>query len=297
MTPAPAPAPAPAKGPAPVLLDVRCISNPGGPCADSNRAAPGASLRLSGRNLGAAALVVFYGDKGAKDDVTSPATPQSARRAVTAVPQGAHSGPVALIDLAGRRSRRWAGLLVEGMQPLLGTYRPAGMPEPVEAAVSQPRTLFYGAPQRAVFTYRVPHAMDLQVDLVRVTDNAVVRSWDQPSVTPERSTACAGPARSGAACRGWASTPSCSSPRGAAARCKRARDRRPAGRRDHRVRLHVPDPWRARLRDGRGPVRRRSAGHSHQGRMCSRHAARPWSQPAVARSSSPASTPPPATTS
>jgi murein DD-endopeptidase MepM/ murein hydrolase activator NlpD len=167
-----------------VVLDVRCISNPGGPCADSNRAAPGASLRLSGRNLGAAALVVFYGDKGARDDVTSPATPQTARRALTSVPQGAHSGPVALIDLAGRRARRWAGLLVEGMQPLLGTYRPAGMPQPVEAAVSQPRTLFYGAPQRAVFTYRVPSAMDLQVNLVRLTDNAVVRSWDQPSVTP-----------------------------------------------------------------------------------------------------------------
>ena len=82
VAPAPAPAPgnAPAKGPAPVLLDIRCTGNPGGPCADSNRAAPGASLRLSGRNLGAAALVVFYGDRGPRDDVTAPATPQTARR-------------------------------------------------------------------------------------------------------------------------------------------------------------------------------------------------------------------------
>jgi hypothetical protein len=186
VTPAPAPAQgkAPAKGPGPVLLDIRCTANPGGPCADNNRGAPGASLRLSGRNLGAAALAVFYGERGPRDDVTAPATPQTARRAITSVPQGARSGPVALIDLAGRRSRRWHGLLVEGLQPLLGTYRPAGMLAPVEAAVSEPRKLFYGAPQRAVFTYRVQSAMDLQVNLVRVTDHIVVRAWQQPAVTP-----------------------------------------------------------------------------------------------------------------
>jgi hypothetical protein len=186
VTPAPAPAQgkAPAKGPGPVLLDIRCTANPGGPCADNNRGAPGASLRLTGRNLDTAALVVFYGERGPRDDVTAPATPQTQRRAITTVPQGASSGPVALIDLAGRRSRRWDGLLVEGLQPLLGTYRPAGMPAPVEAAVSEPRKLFYGAPQRAVFTYRVQSAMDLQVNLVRLTDNIVVRAWQQPAVTP-----------------------------------------------------------------------------------------------------------------
>ncbi len=180
-TPAPAPAPRTAS---PLLLDIRCRANPAGPCADSNRAAPGASLRLTGRNLDAAAFVVFYGERGPSDDITAPAAPQTARRAITSVPQGARSGPVALIDLAGRRSRRWDGLLIESLQPPLGTYRPAGMPEPVEAAVSEPRTLFYGAPQRAVFTYRVQRAMDLQVNLVRVTDNIVIRAWKQPAVTP-----------------------------------------------------------------------------------------------------------------
>ena len=186
VTPAPPPAQgkAPAKGPTPVLLDVRCTANPGGPCVDSHRAAPGASLRVSGRNLGAAALVVFYGEPGPRDDVTAPASPQTTRRATTSVPQGAHSGPVALVDLAGRRSHRWDGLLVEGLQPQLGTYNPAGMPAPVEAAVSEPRKLFYAAPQRAVFTYRVQRPMDLQVNLVRLTDNAVIRAWDQPGVAP-----------------------------------------------------------------------------------------------------------------
>ncbi len=179
------PAPAPRTS-SPVLLDVRCQSNPGGACVDSHRAAPGASLRISGRNLGAAALLVFYGDRGPRDDVTAPASPLTPARALTTVPEGARSGPVALIDLAGKRSHRWAGLLVEGMQPALGAVRPGGMPQPVEAALSDPRKLFYGGPQRAVFTYRSlgQQPMDLQVNLVRLTDNAVVRAWERPGVAP-----------------------------------------------------------------------------------------------------------------
>jgi hypothetical protein len=188
VTPPPAKrksSPAP-RSAAPVVLDVRCQSNPGGPCVDSHRAAPGASLRLSGRNLGAAALVVFYGERGPRDDVTAPASPVTPARALTSVPQGARSGPVALIDLAGKRSHRWSGLLVEGIQPALGTVRPAGAPQPVEAALSDPRKLFYGGPQRAVFTYRTlgTQPMDLQVNLVRLRDNAVVRSWRRPQVAP-----------------------------------------------------------------------------------------------------------------
>ena len=61
---------------------------------------------------------------GPQDDVTAPASSPSARRALTSVPAGARSGPVALIDLAGKRSRRWAGLMVEGLQPALGTCPP-----------------------------------------------------------------------------------------------------------------------------------------------------------------------------
>lgn len=168
------------------MLDVRCASNPSGPCVESHRAAPGASLRLIGRNLGAGALVVFYGERGPKDDVTAPASPVSAQRATTSVPEGARTGPVAVVDLAGRRSRRWTGLLVEALQPAFGVLRPPGAPAPVEAAVSKPRTLFYGGPQKAVFSYRALGAspMDLRVNLVRVTDNVIVKAWNKPRVAP-----------------------------------------------------------------------------------------------------------------
>ncbi len=186
VAPAPPPAGAPAGGTGPVVLDVRCVSNPEGPCVDSHRAASGASIRVSGRNLGAAALVVFYGERGPRDDVSAPASSLSARRVLTSVPAGARSGPVTVIDLAGRRSRRWAGFMVEGLQPALGTFRPAGAPQPVQAALSEPRKLFYGGPQRAVFTYRAlgPQPMDLQVNLVRVTDDSVIRAWERPAIAP-----------------------------------------------------------------------------------------------------------------
>jgi murein DD-endopeptidase MepM/ murein hydrolase activator NlpD len=143
-------------------------------------------VRLIGRNLGASALIVFYGERGPRDDVTAPASPVSTRRATASVPVGAHTRPRAGVDRAGRRSRRWSGLLVEGLQPTFGVLRPAGAPAPVEAAVSEPRKLFYGGPQKAVFSYRAlgNSPMDLRVNLVRVSDNTVVQFWDKPRVAP-----------------------------------------------------------------------------------------------------------------
>jgi murein DD-endopeptidase MepM/ murein hydrolase activator NlpD len=184
--PAPTPRPAPTSGPAPVLLDVRCVSNPGGACVESHRAEHGAALRIVGRNLSRASLIVFYGARGPRDDVTSPASSLSDRRAAATVPPGASSGPVAVVDLAGRRSRRWTGLLIEGLQPAFGTFRPAGAPDSVQVAVSEPRTLFYGGPQKAVFSYRAlgQRPMDLRVNLVRASDSTTVMAWDRPAVAP-----------------------------------------------------------------------------------------------------------------
>ena len=299
MSPAPAaPAPAqPAPGRSPVLLDLRCQSNPDGPCVDRHRAAPGASLRIVGHNLGAAALVVFYGDRGPQDDVTAPASAQSARRALTTVPAGARSGPVALIDLAGKRSRRWPGLMVEGLQPTLGTIRPAGAPQPVEAALSEPRKLFYGGPQRAVFTYRAlgPQPMDLQVNLVRVTDNAVVRAWRRPAAAPGELNRVR-----------WTGSVKGKVPRmgkyafvvssgGAAAASVRA-TAEPAE--SVTVYDHMFPVQGAHEFGGGGASSALVAPATRtRARTCSPHAGRRWSWPAAARCSTRASTPQPAITS
>ena len=126
--------------------------------------------------------------RAAQDDVTAPASPaDGAPRDRPRCRQGARSGPVALVDLGGqalaalgRPARRGPAAAARH------ATAPPGCPRRSRPRSREPRTLFYGGPQRAVFTYRAlgSSPMDLQVNLVRVTDNAVVRSWDQPAVAP-----------------------------------------------------------------------------------------------------------------
>jgi murein DD-endopeptidase MepM/ murein hydrolase activator NlpD len=182
----PAPAPAPAGGPAPVILDVRCVSNPGGPCVETHRAERGAGVRVIGRNLGRTAQLVFYGRKGERDDALAPVSAAAPGSATVAVPPSARSGPVAVLDASGRRSLRWTGLVIDDPLRDFGTYQPLGAPNPVRVAVSKPRRIYYGGAQKAVFTYDVVGggAMDLRVNLLRVKDGQVVQTWDRPAAVP-----------------------------------------------------------------------------------------------------------------
>jgi murein DD-endopeptidase MepM/ murein hydrolase activator NlpD len=188
-------APAPSKtapaGPAPVILDVRCVRNPGGSCVETHRVDHGGAVRVSGRNLGGAAQLLFYGSKGERDDVVSPLTGAVAGSASASVPASARSGPVAVLDGSGRRSLRWTGLVIDDPLRDFGTYQPLGAPGPVRVAVSKPRRIYYGGAQKAVFTYDVMGAspMDLRVSLVRASNGQIVQSWDRPASaagTPNR---------------------------------------------------------------------------------------------------------------
>jgi hypothetical protein len=91
-----------------------------------------------------------------------------------------------LVDAAGHRSPRWIGLLVEDRNFGFGNYSAPGVAAPVQVAVSEPRTIFYGGMQNAVFNYRVAGGgpVDLRVDLVRLADGVTVRSWSQPGAAP-----------------------------------------------------------------------------------------------------------------
>jgi len=179
-------APSPAGGSVPVVLDVRCTSNPGGPCVETHRAERGGSVRVAGRNLGRAGQLVFYGRKGERDDARAPVSAAAPGSATAVVPAAARSGPVAVIDASGRRSLRWTGLVIEDPLRDFGTYRPLGAPNPVRVAVSRPRRIYYGGAQKAVFTYDVVggSAMDLRVNLLRVSDGRIVRAWDRPATAP-----------------------------------------------------------------------------------------------------------------
>jgi murein DD-endopeptidase MepM/ murein hydrolase activator NlpD len=185
IAPAPTAKPAPS-GPAPVILDVRCVGNPGAPCVETHRIERGGTLRVSGRNLERAAQLLFYGSKGERDDALASVSGAGPGSAVASVPPSARSGPVAVIDATGRRSLRWTGLVLDDPLRDFGTYQPLGAPSPVRVTVSKPRRIYYGGAQKSVFTYDVvgPSAMDLQVNLVRSSDGKVVQTWNRPASAP-----------------------------------------------------------------------------------------------------------------
>ena len=122
-----------------MILDVRCVGNPGGPCVETHRIERGGTVRVSGRNLGRAAQLLFYGGKGERDDALAPVSAATPGSAVASVPASARSGPVAVLDGPGRRSLRWTGLVLDDPLQDFGTYQPLGAAEPragrrVEAA-------------------------------------------------------------------------------------------------------------------------------------------------------------------
>ena len=186
FTPPPSPVSGGSGGQAPVILDVRCVSNPAEPCIETHRVERGGTVRVTGRNLGRAAQLLFYGSKGERDDASAPVSDAAPGSALAAVPASARSGPVAVLDASGRRSLRWTGLVLDDPLRDFGTYQPLGAPSPVRVAVSKPRRIYYGGAQKAVFTYDVigAGAMDLQVNLVRSSDGKIVQNWDRPGSAP-----------------------------------------------------------------------------------------------------------------
>jgi murein DD-endopeptidase MepM/ murein hydrolase activator NlpD len=176
------PAPAPVR---PALLsDVRCTADPGGPCLDAHRAERSATIQLRGRNLAGVKQVLFYGAKGAADDTLAPVQAAQATRAVASIPPQALSGPIAVVDSAGNRSHRWEGMIVDVPQSF--SFRPANTLAGVEVGLLQPRTIFFGGMQKAIFSFQVtgPRPLDVEVDLVRLTDNVVVQAWKRMAVAP-----------------------------------------------------------------------------------------------------------------
>ena len=168
----------------PQVTDVRCASNPGGPCLDVHRAERGATIQIRGRALAAAKLIVFFGARGAADNALAPVQSARPTSAVASVPQEALDGPVAVIDSAGKRSNRWEGLLIDVPQKF--SFRPASADPYVQVGLSEPRRIFYGGMQKAIFHFQVTgtRPIDVQVDLVRLLDGVVVRSWQRPGAAP-----------------------------------------------------------------------------------------------------------------
>ena len=171
--------------PAPVVTDVRCVSGPGSACVDRLWAEPGARVELRGRGLGLATKVLFYGSKGKTDDAYAPAQAGRRGRVTATVPDGATSGPVAVVTRAGVRSRRWSSLVVDDPAVTPALPQQTGTGPAIGTRVAE-RKVFYGGIRKAVFSYRVAASwpVDVQIKLVRLADGAVVGTWEQPQVAP-----------------------------------------------------------------------------------------------------------------
>ena len=184
--PRPSSPPTAKTAPQPQIADVRCVGNPSGPCVEGHRVDRGGTVSLTGRSLAGASQLIFYGRKGSKDDAYAPIQSATPTRVLASVPPRAQSGPIAVVDAAGKRSTRWDGLVVESSEEGLGALRPASTASAVQIAVSQPHRIFFGGMQNAVFNFRVEgdRPLDVRIDLLRLTDNVVVRTWQRKGVPP-----------------------------------------------------------------------------------------------------------------
>ena len=269
FTPAPAAPTGGSGGPAPVILDVRCVGNPGGPCVETHRVERGGTVRVSGRNLGRAAQLLFYGSKGERDDALGARLRRGpgqrardrARLRAAAVPWPSWTRPA-----AGRcAGRAWCSTI---RCRTSGPTSRSALRAPCASAVSKPRRIYYGGAQKAVFTYDVDRSRrdgpaGQPRPLQRRQDRAELGSTRQRSGRPQpgdlererrRPGAAGGPLRI---------------PRQRARRVDRRAADRPlrAGRRvDLALRARVPGPRPPRLRRARGAhFGAGRSGHSHQG--------------------------------
>jgi murein DD-endopeptidase MepM/ murein hydrolase activator NlpD len=176
-----------AYAPTPKVAAVKCVKN----CAPKRRIQGGSAVRITGRNLDGVTRVVFKGGTTAVDDQATTVRARTARSIVVAVPVDAQSGPVmALAGEAHSDPTKPVRILPPPppvpnvkLSPAPGP-RDAGAPA-LETATSTARW-FLGAQRDVTFSYRLggTRPADVQVDLVRQSDGAVVQTWTAQAVAP-----------------------------------------------------------------------------------------------------------------
>ena len=127
---------------APTVTAVECLTS----CSGIDVVRPGGTIRLTGRDLGTARTAAFRGRAGSADDVTAPILRRTATTATVAVPAGARTGPLAVINSDGLAS---AARLTVAIDRGAGSA-PAGAA--VEAKVAT-RTVFYAGRTKARLSY------------------------------------------------------------------------------------------------------------------------------------------------
>jgi murein DD-endopeptidase MepM/ murein hydrolase activator NlpD len=182
-TPAPAPSSKPvpygvSTAPGPAITRLDCAAS----CAGA-AVRPGSLLRVRGKAMARGAEVVFLGADGDADDVAASTTVRRRTSVDVRVPLGAPGGPVAVVDRDHRTSAASKAPIAMAASQAISL---AGVAPAIEQAVRAPHA-YYGAPQPATLTYVVHAAapIDAAIELVRVSDGAVITRWSVPQVAPD----------------------------------------------------------------------------------------------------------------
>lgn len=180
------PAVTPTPRPAPSLPPVRskarishfaCVSR----CGAAGAVRPGALLRVRGTALRRTAEVDFAGLPGVADDVASAPVKRRKTSVDVRVPLGAATGPVTVLDRDGVGSPPApAAITVEAL-----ATRPGSGPS-IEVDVQAPRAYFDAQqPMRVSYVVHDDRPVDVRVELVRQSDDAVIATWTPGVVQPD----------------------------------------------------------------------------------------------------------------
>ena len=146
-------------------------------------AAPGGTVRITGRSMDEVAKVTFLGRPGARDDVTVSPLRATARRVDVRVPAGAPTGRIRLRNADGARSRASRDVLAIGLPYSDGAD--VDTSDRIDARVDT-STVFAGGYRKATLTYTITDEapVPVAIELVRAADGASVARWTRGPVAP-----------------------------------------------------------------------------------------------------------------
>jgi murein DD-endopeptidase MepM/ murein hydrolase activator NlpD len=154
---------------APTVIAVECIASPEAPCRPARSLLRGREFAVRGSGLGALADIIFHGGRGRRDDVHVRPRPENDREAIALVPKAARTGKVSVVDRYGNRTTTRGRLRVAD----------GAAPPPIDITPSS--RFFFDSRRKPTFTFDVPQAMDVQVELVDSASGEVVRTWTVPA--------------------------------------------------------------------------------------------------------------------
>jgi murein DD-endopeptidase MepM/ murein hydrolase activator NlpD len=173
--------------PVPKVKRVTCRTE----CAGVRAARPGSVIRVRGRDLDATDTVILLGASGDTDDVELEVSQPRRSRFDVKVPRSARTGPVTVVNLDGVQApaRKRSRIVIDASAPEQTSLRALSGGPAVEVEM-QGRRVFFDATRKAQLVYLVrgADAATVNIELVRLADDAAIASWTQgpvPADTPQ----------------------------------------------------------------------------------------------------------------